>query len=144
MSSRPLSLWKPNRRTRAARGVLGLYTLVGFLVTWLQLVSALHFTLVPHTFSAALGGVVHMHAEARAKEAPRRASRTPVARASTLACSVDVCPYANAPSSSPPCDPPEPSGAVTFGEARLLAKAEARAADTRRVFLSAPKTSPPA
>jgi len=132
-----------NRRPRVARGFSGLHTLIASLVTLLQLVSALHFTLVPHTFSAALGGVVHVHA-ARTAVQPKRVARAPAIAASATSCAVDVCPYADAPSSSAPCDPPAAAGAVAFGEARLLAKAEARAASSRRVFLSAPKTSPPA
>ncbi len=143
MSSSPLNLSKTKRRPRAASGFLGLRTLVAFLVTLLQLASALHFTLVPHTFSAALGGVVHLHLDARAAAEPKRAARTPALDQTSASCATDVCPYADAPSSSLPCEPPAVSGVVAFGEARLLAKAEARVANARRVFLSAPKTSPP-
>lgn len=133
-----------NRGTRVAAGFFGFRALVAFAVALLQLVSVLHFTLVPHTFSAALGGVVHVHGGARASAEPKRAPRTPAIAQSSVSCAVDVCPYADAPGGSLPCDPPSVSGAVAFGEARLLAKAEARSASTRRVFLSAPKTSPPA
>ena len=139
----PLAHFRPNRRRRSARGFLGLRALIACLIALLQLTSVLHFTLVPHTFSAALGGVVHVHGGKAASAEPQRVAHTPAALPSTASCAVDVCPYADAPSSSLPCEPAELSGLVSFGEARLLAKAEARAERARLLFPSAPKTSPP-
>ncbi len=139
----PLNSCKTDRSRPATVPFLGFRALLAFLVTALQLVSALHFTLVPHTFSAALGGVVHVHADPVASTEVKRVPRAPAIGQVSLSCAIDVCPYADAPSSSLPFEPPAAIGSVAFGEARLLAKAEARAASATRIFLSAPKTSPP-
>jgi hypothetical protein len=111
----------------------------------LQLSSALHFTLVPHTFSAALGGVVHVHGPSRARAAPRaaRAPHSQTLVADALSCAVDVCPFADAPHGSLPFLAQAASHAATFGAAALLNETEPRSETARRVFLSAPKTSPP-
>ncbi len=130
----------------SARAMLGLRAVVALLITLLQLASALHFTLVPHTFSAALGGVVHVHAESGARAAPRVAkhnARSPEIVADALSCLVDICPFADAPHGSLPCGAATVSGAAEFGAPGLLSEADARAANARRVFPSAPKTSPP-
>jgi hypothetical protein len=132
----------------AAKGrvFLGLRALVALLLTLLQLASALHFTLVPHTFSAALGGVVHVHSEPGVSAQPRVTSRTVHSQAlvaDALSCAVDLCPFADAPHGSLPYVVAEISGVAAFGAPSLLGAAEARSPNARRVFLSAPKTSPP-
>src|SRR6185369_14828530 len=105
---------------------------LGLLVIVLQVLSALHFTLVRHGFSAALGGVVHVHASTRAA----LVSDTP-------ACSAELCPDGNAPQSAAPHFELLAAGSAAFGEARLLSECAACTSESRRVFLSAPKTSPP-
>ena len=124
---------------------------VAWLVTLLQVVGALHFALVPHTFSAALGGVVHVHggasAEARSRLAGRGASQLGLASATliadTLACTADLCPAADVPPCSLLAGAPLATGWVSFGEARLLGERAAHSPESQRVFFSAPKTSPP-
>jgi hypothetical protein len=124
---------------------------VAWLVTLLQVVGALHFALVPHTFSAALGGVVHVHggssAEAHSRLAGRAASQPGSSSASlvadTLSCTADLCPAADVPPCSLLASAAHASGWVSFGEARLLGKRAARSPESQRVFFSAPKTSPP-
>jgi hypothetical protein len=122
-----------------------LRALVAFLIALLQLASALHFTLVPHTFSAALGGVVHVHDDSGARLQPRAMARS--ARSQLVpgapACAPELCPFADAPHGSLPSVAATISGAARFGAPSLLGEADARTADTRRVFASAPKTSPP-
>lgn len=117
------------------------------LIALLQLSSALHFTLVPHTFSAALGGIVHVHAESLAPtdgaRAPGHGTKSPSFVADALSCVVDLCPFVDAPHASPPNLAASISGAATFGRTSSLTEAEARSPNARRVFLSAPKTSPP-
>jgi len=123
-----------------------LQALIAFSLVLLQLSCALHFTLVPHTFSAALGGVVHVHGSSRARVAPRgvaRAPHSPALVADALSCAVDVCPFADAPHGSLPFLAQAASHAATFGATSLLSETEPRAETARRVFLSAPKTSPP-
>jgi hypothetical protein len=124
-----------------------LRALFGLSVIVLQLLGALHFALVRHGYSAALGGVVHVHASARAEQAPRTKnalSRTTAIAADTPACGADLCPDANAPHGFAPRLEQLAAGMIAFGEARLLCKRAACSSESQRVFLSAPKTSPPA
>jgi hypothetical protein len=121
-----------------------LRALVALVIVLLQFASALHFTLVPHTFSAALGGVVHVHGGTRAHASSPRRGATPELLADAASCVVDICPFADAPHGSLPCAPATLSGVAAFGSPCLLTEAEARSPSARRVFLSAPKTSPPA
>jgi len=121
--------------------------LFGLAVIVLQLVSALHFALVRHGYSAALGGVVHVHASARAeRRSPTKAAtpRTTTLTADAPSCGTELCPVGNAPHGSAPRIELLAAGVIAFGEARLLSERAAHARETQRVFLSAPKTSPPA
>lgn len=122
------------------RAVLGLAVIV------LQVVGALHFTLVRHGYSSALGGVVHVHASARAEQRPRvksPAPKTVALVADSSGCTSELCPEGNAPHGFAPLLEPLATGWVAFGEARLLSERAASTRHSRRVFLSAPKTSPP-
>jgi hypothetical protein len=137
---------RPATKAARARAFLGLRALVALLIALLQLTTALHFTLVPHTFSAALGGVVHVHGKAGLRTelpAATRGGRSQALVADALSCALDVCPFADAAHGSLPCAAATVSGAVAFGAPGLLSEAAARSPRTRRVFLSAPKTSPP-
>lgn len=119
---------------------------VAWFVTLLQVVGALHFALVPHGYSAALGGVVHLHAAPRA-QAPAvesgLAEPGPAVHADSASCLADRCPVADAPQSSPPRFALLAAGNVSFGEVRLLGERSTRVSDSLCLFLSAPKTSPP-
>jgi len=124
-----------------------LRALLGLAVIVLQVVGALHFTLVRHGYSAALGGVVHVHASPRAEQrlqAKDVTPRTPTAAPSDApSCAADLCPDANAPRSSAPRFELLAAGLIAFGEAYLLSERAASSSNALRVFLSAPKTSPP-
>jgi hypothetical protein len=125
---------------RSLKAALGLAVIV------LQVLSALHFTLVRHGYSAALGGVVHVHASTRAarQAAPKLAlPRSAAFVADTPACSTELCPDANAPQGAAPHFELLAAGSAAFGETRLLTERAACTSESRRVFLSAPKTSPP-
>jgi hypothetical protein len=148
--SLPALRFSPRAAKKAAqrRMFLGLRGLIALFIAVLQLASALHFTLVPHTFSAALGGVVHVHGSSESQLARQALAHGPRAHAQAFAadapsCVVDLCPFADAPHNSLPCVAAVVSGAAAFGAAGLLSEAEARSPSARRVFLSAPKTSPP-
>jgi hypothetical protein len=119
---------------------------IALVVTLLNLVGALHFALVPHGYSAVLGGIVHLHpASPRAHgQTPRRAAAMPALSADSLSCVSDRCPAADAPHGSVAQVELLAAGLVAFGDVRLLAEPGARSPAARRVFLSAPKTSPPA
>jgi hypothetical protein len=119
---------------------------LGLAVIVLQVLSALHFTLVRHGYSSALGGVVHVHASTRAaqKATPKFTPTGTVSLvADTPACSAELCPDGNAPQGAAPHFELLPAGTVAFGQARLLTEPAALTTESRRVFLSAPKTSPP-
>ena len=142
---RTSSVSRPAAKAAKGRVFLGLRALVAAAIAVLQLASALHFTLVPHTFSAALGGVVHVHGiSSKARSAPRpHTLHAPAIVADALSCAVDRCPFADAPHGSPPLVAATVSGVAEFGAPGLLTEQEARSANARRVFSSAPKTSPP-
>ena len=123
----------------------GFLAYCAWLVAALQVVTALHFALVPHAFSAQLTSFVHVHARAEQRAEASRAStsRTKSVRQGDASCAADSCPIGFAghtllelarfevgtslpallPSSAP----------------RLSSHVPARA----RLLLSAPKTSPP-
>ena len=136
-----------NRSQATSSSQRALPTLVAWLVTLLQVVGALHFALVPHTFSAALGGVVHVHSERHAQTnetGSRRVAQRAVALVSDAAsCSVDSCPLADAPAGSVLPSASLATGWVSFGSVSLLGEHATRTAASRPVLLSAPKTSPP-
>jgi len=125
---------------RSLRAWLGLSVIV------LQVVGALHFTLVRHGYSAALGGVVHVHGAAQAGQARHATSlnrRTTAATSDVPPCAAERCPDANAPPSFAPRIELFAAGVIAFGEARLLSERATCSSESSRVFLSAPKTSPP-
>lgn len=119
--------------------------LFGLAVIVLQVVGALHFTLVRHDYSAALGGVVHVHTFARAEQKAQAKSATPTTALSADApsCTPELCPVGNAQHGSPAQFELLASGVIAFGEARLLCKRAACSSQSQRVLSSAPKTSPP-
>lgn len=120
-------------------------TFVAWLVTLLQLVGALHFALVPHGFSASLGGVVHVHGRAltQAKQAAPTDGQAHALASDGLSCSADLCTVADTPHSAAPEFALQLAGLIAFGAVQLIAEPSASERDSRRVFLSAPKTSPP-
>jgi hypothetical protein len=128
-------------------GYQSLRALLGLAVIVLQVVAALHFTLVRHGYSAALGGVVHVHASARAEQ--RRQANVAAPLTSTAvssdapSCAAELCPDANAPRGSAPHFELLAAGVVAFGETYLLSERGSSSSESPRVFLSAPKTSPP-
>ncbi|MEP7049433.1 MAG: hypothetical protein ABJB12_03730 [Pseudomonadota bacterium] len=131
--------------TRSPAAYRSLPAFVAWLVALLQVIGALHFALIPHTFSAALGGVAHLHAERRSSEwSHRRAhERTAALVNDAASCSADSCPVADAPAGSILPRAAAATGCVSFGGVRLLSPSAAESAVNRRIFLSAPKTSPP-
>jgi hypothetical protein len=121
---------------------------LAWVVTLLQLVGALHFSLIRHSYSAALGGVVHLHAASSAKSEMRVAPRAhpplvPSATSGTPTCRADLCGAANIPHSVAPQFEAPDAGAVAFGEVRLLTGSREGSPAPRRVLRGAPKTSPP-
>ena len=133
-------------RSQAANSPLrALPAFVAWLVTLLQVLGALHFALVPHTFSAALGGVIHVHVEGqpRVSAAQHTAAHAAALSSEAASCSVDACPVADAPAGSVLPSAAAAMGWVSFGDVSLLGDSAAQGAVCRRIFLRAPKTSPP-
>jgi hypothetical protein len=118
-----------------------------WLVTLLQLVGILHFALIPHAFSAALGGMVHVHTSSSASSAHSservHAPGTAALVSETASCSADLCPTSDVPPSSSLHTASTVTGFVSYGSVRLLSEREVASVDAERVFPSAPKTSPP-
>jgi hypothetical protein len=122
--------------------------LVALCLVLLELVTALHFTLVPHNFSAGLSGFVHVHAAQRAAqsrfaELEHRSLPAPELVSGGASCASDSCPIGFAG---------HHSVLLTASTASALLVTAARAAPARTghylparssVLLSAPKTSPP-
>jgi len=130
---------------RFSQAVPSLRAVLGLVVIALQVLGALHFSLVRHGYSAALGGVVHVHASARAEQSPPKsaARRAAVLANEAPSCGSELCPVGNAQASPAARIELLVSGAIAFGEARLLSERAASKSESLRVFLSAPKTSPP-
>ncbi|MEI9949790.1 MAG: hypothetical protein WDO74_12620 [Pseudomonadota bacterium] len=127
-------------------GYQSVRALLGLAVMVLQVLGALHFTLVRHGYSAALGGVVHVHAFARVEarpEARRATPRTTALTADAPSCAAELCPVGDAPHGSAPQIELLAAGVIAFGEVRQLTERTACSSESLRVFLSAPKTSPP-
>ena len=132
--------------TRSLPGYDSVRALLGLALIVLQVLAALHFTLVRHGYSAALGGVVHVHALSRAEQKPptkRAASPASTLTTDSPICGAELCPVGNAQHGWAPRFELLAAGAITYGEARLLCKRAACSSESQRVFLSAPKTSPP-
>jgi hypothetical protein len=148
----PAVLLGPTAMDRSQHAPKPFRAFVAWLVTLLQIAGALHFALVPHAFSVALGGVVHVHAVTRPHAAAPRTERAASPNhesggaslvAALLSCAVDLCPTADVPASSLLGSASAATGWVSFGNVRLLGERAACSPEAQRVFLSAPKTSPP-
>lgn len=133
---------RPKAQFRAKnRGFLAFFA---WLVVGLQLVTALHFALVPHAFSAQLTSFVHEHARA---EHGSESSHLPAPVAhlhqGSPLCAADSCPLGFAGPSVLELAPFEliaaSPAALPSAAPALSTYVPARA----RLLLSAPKTSPP-
>jgi hypothetical protein len=114
----------------------------------LQVVTALHFALVPHAFNSTLSGFVHVHARA-AREAGRaealalRTASAPAFEHESVSCVGDSCPIGFAGPHSTLIVASRVSALLGFDLLPALAPIRAQAPARNRVLLSAPKTSPP-
>lgn len=117
---------------------------VALSVLLLQLFTALHFALVPHGFTADLGGFVHVHA--RATQASSSASR-PARHVSVVSgsawCTPDSCPIGFAgPVSALPASA-SLSGLIALPVVVAVPPRQRDPIGRARVLSNAPKTSPP-
>jgi hypothetical protein len=122
--------------------------LVALCLVALQLVTALHFALVPHAFSAGLSGFVHVHAQAerasqsRFEHAPRMPGQLQWVSGGA-SCASESCPIGFAGQHSLRLGGDEAAALLSFATAPAFPRAERHIAARVSVLLSAPKTSPP-
>ena len=131
---------------RAVHSVRLPASVVALCLVLLQLVSSLHFALVPHGFNARLSGLVHLHRAFGAepgRAATQQAPSRPTLVAGIAACAPDDCPLGFSGHSSRPVSPSSLSSLIWLPEANELVAREQLARDRSRALLSAPKTSPP-
>jgi len=121
--------------------------LVALCLVALQLVTALHFALVPHGFSAGLSGFVHVHAEASHAasrlELGRRTSAAPELVNEGASCTSESCPIGFGGHHSALLGGSQASALLAHLVASAPALPSPYAASRSRALLSAPKTSPP-
>jgi len=135
---------------RAFYSVRPLASVVALCVVVLQLVSALHFALVPHGFNAGLSGFVHLH-RARFAQAERKLRSTvtelpsnrPALVAGVAGCAPDTCPLGFSGSPSRPVAANQLSSLIWLPAVGAYVSQTGTTADRSRALLSAPKTSPP-
>jgi hypothetical protein len=134
---------------RTARPALAL--LVASALVVLQLVTALHFALVPHGFGAGLSGFVHVHAAA-SQAAPSRLALERRLEERRLApelvnagasCISESCPIGFAGQHSALLGGSQASALLADVVASPRALPSHYVTPRNRVLLSAPKTSPP-
>jgi hypothetical protein len=122
--------------------------LVALCLVALQLVTALHFALVPHGFSAGLSGFVHVHAQ---PERPSQSHFDRLPRAlgalqwvsGGASCGGESCPIGFAGHHSVLLAGNQASALLGVADAPSRARARHYFAPRNRALLSAPKTSPP-
>lgn len=138
----------PSLVTARARGARG-GALLALCLVALQLVTALHFALVPHSFSAGLNGFVHVHGVHAQPSQPdsrsARARRASALVASGASCSSEACPIGFAGHHALLLIDRSPADLLAFGLERHSERdpSVGFATARNRVLLGAPKTSPP-
>ncbi len=125
-------------------------SLVATCLVLLQLVTALHFALIPHGFSAGLNGFVHVHEAlsegGRSAVAARRLQSSPQGASwvsGSASCAPESCPIGFAGAHSVLFASCAASALLELGTAVQAAPSAGVALARSRVLLSAPKTSPP-
>jgi hypothetical protein len=127
-----------------------LASVVALCLVLLQLVSVLHFALVPHGFGAGLRGLVHLHrvlgVESKqvswgrgTQQAPNR----PTLVAGVVSCAPEACPLGFSGHTSTAVSPSQLSALIWLPQAGELVSLAHGVWGRSRVLLSAPKTSPP-
>ncbi|MEI9939104.1 MAG: hypothetical protein WDO69_17940 [Pseudomonadota bacterium] len=122
---------------------------VALCLVLLQLVSALHFALVPHGFGPGLSGLVHLHrappsdAEPRASRATQRTPNRPTLVSGVAACAPDACPLGFSGPLSRPLPASQLCSLIWLPTVSERLSRDPIVANRSRALLSAPKTSPP-
>ncbi|HEY5374887.1 MAG TPA: hypothetical protein VIK01_14490 [Polyangiaceae bacterium] len=122
--------------------------LVACCLVLLQLVTALHFALVPHGFSAGLNGFVHVHAafaeqRSGAGHAEHVASQRPSLVSDAASCAPESCPIGFAGPHSLLLASAQAAGLLELAVTAQALPPARFAVPCGRALLNAPKTSPP-
>jgi hypothetical protein len=124
------------------RGSRALPGLVALGLVLLQLVTALHFALIPHGFKAGSSGFEHVH-RVLVGRVTERAPDRPSLVTGAPTCAPDACPIGF----SGPVSAPLAQAAVTARIALPVVTTRVASAPSARcraqLLLAAPKTSPP-
>ncbi|MEI9948412.1 MAG: hypothetical protein WDO74_05380 [Pseudomonadota bacterium] len=135
---------------RAVHSVHPLGSVVALCLVLLQLVSALHFALVPHRFGAGLSGFVHLHRvlaaqpeQVQPSPATRRTPNRPTLVAAIAVCAPDACPLGFSGPASRPVAASSLCSLLWLPTVREHISRDCSVRDRSRALLSAPKTSPP-
>lgn len=135
---------------RAVHSVRPLASILALCLVLLQLVTALHFSLVPHGLNARLTGLVHLHRALSAESgralervATEQAPNRPTLVAGIAACAPEECPLGFSGHSARPVSPSQLSSLIWLPQASELVAREQVASDRSWALLTAPKTSPP-
>jgi hypothetical protein len=126
--------------------------LVALCLVALQLVTALHFALIPHGFGAGLNGFVHVHgqisgdATASVSAERRELARTdaPAFERDSGSCASDTCPIGFAGHSSVLLASSEATSLLALPVIAQPSVAHVDSSARESVLRLAPKTSPPA
>jgi len=135
---------------RAVQSVRLLASVVALCLVLLQLVNALHFTLVPHGFGAGLRGLVHLHRtlagpreHALKSAATQQAPNRPTLVSGIATCAPEACPLGFSGPPSTPVPPSQLSALIWLPAVSELVSCTRTVLDRSRALLNAPKTSPP-
>jgi hypothetical protein len=141
---------RKSRSSHARRGVAAGdgVNLIACCLVLLQLLTALHFALVPHGFSAGLNGFVHVHAalaeqRASGSHAERFASNRPALVSGAESCATESCPIGFAGPHSVLLAAAQASGLLELAVVAQALPPSRIAFRPSCVLLNAPKTSPP-
>lgn len=123
-----------------------LRTLVALGMVWLQLVTALHFALIPHGFNANLGAFEHVHAAPASAAAARQQLHGGVSSfvSGVASCAPESCPIGFAGPVSALFARAALSGLIALPVLVAVAPRSSALLDRASVLRNAPKTSPPA
>jgi len=135
---------------RAVHCLRSLESRVALCVVLLQLLSSLHFALIPHGFGGHSGGLIHLRGTAASKSvralnssATRPAPESPALVSRIASCEPEACPLGFSGQLSRPFLGSALSQIICLPAPHLLAGGTGLTVSRSRSLLSAPKTSPP-
>ncbi|MES1176910.1 MAG: hypothetical protein ABUL62_21490 [Myxococcales bacterium] len=129
-------------RLAARRHVRALPGLVALGLVLLQLATALHFALIPHSFNAGLSGFEHVH-RVLVNRAIEREPDRPSLVTGAPSCAPDTCPIGFAGPVSVLLAPAAATARIALPIVNAALTHAPSARSRAQLLLAAPKTSPP-